>query len=103
MAAAYLLTSVEKTHDWVKLHLGLLRSELDRAFVGLDLTSKGMQNRAEMLDHAGLGAGSGTELDPNQDSGHCPRSRFGLRFGSRFRSNFKFGCRTHFMNGLGSQ
>jgi hypothetical protein len=89
LATADLLASVEKMQEWVKLHLGLLRSELDWAFVGLaeglvvglDLTSNGRQNRSERLDLAGLGVGSGTRLDPDPDSGHGPDHVLGYGLG----------------------
>jgi hypothetical protein len=94
LAVADLSASMEKMQEWVKLHLGLLRSELDQAFVGLaeglvvrlDLTSNGRQNRATRLDLAGLGVGSSTGLDPDLDLGHNsdhgPDHLFGTWFGS---------------------
>jgi hypothetical protein len=51
--------------SWVGAFVGLAEGVV----VGLDLTSKGIQNREEMLDHASLAAGAGSGLDPNQVSG----------------------------------
>jgi hypothetical protein len=51
--------------SWVGAFVGLAEGVV----VGLDLTSKGIQNMEEMLDHASLAAGAGFGLDPNQVSG----------------------------------
>jgi hypothetical protein len=78
-AAANSSFRMKKTKDWVKSQLGLLRTELDRALigmveglvVGMDLTPKGLQNKANFLGHAGLGVrldpGLGPESDPFLD------------------------------------
>ena len=75
LAAADSSFRMKKMKDWVKSHLGLLRTELDQALVGLveglvvglDLTPKGLQNKANFLGHAGLGVGLGPGLDPFLD------------------------------------